>query len=80
MVKETYLTILTSIKTSKSIIIIIFKIRVYLTMLGLSSGTSTLSYDMSKPFPDQAWNLGHLHSEHRVLATGPREVPEVNYF
>ena len=53
---------------------------IYLTVLGLSSGTSTLSYDMSKPFPDQAWNLGHMHSEHRVLATGPREVPEVNYF
>ena len=29
--------------------------------LGLSCGQ----------FPDQGWNLGPLHWEHRVLATGP---------
>ena len=46
---------------------------VYLAPWSLSSACELSVVACGSSFPDQGWNLGPLHGEHRVLASGPPE-------
>ena len=55
---------------------IYFYLCIYLAVLGPSCGMPDLQLQACGiQFPDQGLNLGPLHWEHRILATGPQESP-----
>ena len=78
------LTLIILFKTPTSMLLLILFLKIlfiYLAVLGLSCSTQdlrsslwhtgSLVVECGIQFPDQGSNLGPLHSEHGVLATGP---------